>query len=271
MLEMASIVPQNYLNLTSEAKMHMALAHLIAEPGYEQYTEFFMYRKQDAFCILDNGVIEGSPMPIETILDKAEIIKANEIVLPDAYKDKNKTIDMVDDAMRKIADRFEGEPIKPFNIMVVPQGDSMDSWLICAEHIINKWGHCIDTIGIPKHLIDTCGERDARLLAISNLADLNPNISQFNIHLLGCWKTPLEVLTIAKASEQGIIPRVRSCDSAIAYVYARNGLRFSDDDRPDKDPIDFKLGHCNETLLLYNMCAWVSIGDPSAERGVWFL
>ena len=39
----------------------------------------------------------------------------------------------------------------------------------------------------------------------------------------------------------------------------------------DKDPIDFKLGHCNETLLLYNMCAWVSIGDPSAERGVWFL
>ena len=61
---MASIVPQNYLNLTSEAKMHMALAHLIAEPGYEQYTEFFMYRKQDAFCILDNGVIEGSPMSI---------------------------------------------------------------------------------------------------------------------------------------------------------------------------------------------------------------
>ena len=271
MLEMATIVPQNFLDITSEAKMHMALAHLVGEPEYEVYTEFYKNRKEGSFCILDNGVIEGSPMPIETIMDKAEIIKANEIVLPDAYKDKNKTIDMVDDAMRKIAARFEGNQIKPYGLMVVPQGDSMDSWLICAEHLINKWGDHIDTIGIPKHLIDTCGERDARLFAISNLADLNPNLSQFNIHLLGCWKTPLEVLTIAKASEQGIIPRVRSCDSAIAYVYARNGLRFSDDDRPDKDPIGFKCGHCNKTLLTYNVLAWNCIGDPTTERGVWFL
>lgn len=270
MMKMASIVPQNFLELTAEADFHMALAHLVGEPGYEVYTEFFKYRKRGSFCILDNGVIEGSPMPIDTIIEKAEMIRANEIVLPDAYKDKDKTLEMVDTSMRKLLSTF-GENQWPFALMVVPQGDSKEEWLACAELLINKWGKYIDTIGIPKHLIDTCNERDARLFIISDLADMNLDISKFNIHLLGCWKTPLEVLTIAKASEQGIIPTVRSCDSAVPYVYARSGLRFSDDDRPDRDPIEFQCGHCNKTLLIYNILAWNCVGNPTTERGIWFL
>ena len=269
-MKMASIVPQNFLEMTAESDFHMALAHLVGEEGYEEYTQFFQNRKAGSFCILDNGVIEGSPMPIQIITEKARIIHANEIVLPDAYKDRQQTIEMVDVAMRYLLSTY-GEYKWPFSLMVVPQGDSMEDWLACVESLILKWGKYIDTIGIPKHLINTCDERDARLFAISHLADMNLDISKFKIHLLGCWKTPLEVLTIAKASEQGIIPEVRSCDSAIPYVYARNGLRFSDDDRPDVDPIDFKNGHCNKTLLIYNILAWNCIGNPTAERAVWFM
>lgn len=270
-MQMASIVPQNFLELAAEAEFHMALAHLIGETGYEKYTEFFKNRKANSFCILDNGVIEGSPMPIEVILEKATMINADEIVLPDVYKDADKTFLMIDEAIKYIEQKYGDVDQCPFRLMAVPQGDTNESWLACAERIISCFTHKIDTIGIPKHLIDTCSQRDARLLAISDLHDECPQLTNYDIHLLGCWKTPLEVLTIAKASEQGIIPCVRSCDSAIPYVYARNGLRFSDDDRPDKDPINFEKGYCNETLLAYNILAWNCVGDPTTERGVWFL
>lgn len=268
-MQMASILPQNFLGLTEQSLFHMSLAHLVGEKGYEVYTDFFKNRREGAFCILDNGVIEGNPMPIETIIEKALLIKANEIVLPDAYKDASKTIKMVDHAIRVLRERF-GDHKWPFQLMVVPQGESKEVWLDCAKLLITEYGEYIDTIGIPKHLIDTIGKRDARLYAISDLAEL-VDLEGFSIHLLGCWKTPLEVLMIAKASEQQLIPTVRSCDSAIPYVYARNGLRFSDDDRPDQDPIDFEKGHCNELLLAYNVVAWACVGDPNAERGVYFL
>lgn len=268
MLKMAAIVPQNFLEITAESKMHMALAHLVGEEAYAEYTYFFKHRNKDSFCILDNGVIEGNPMPIDIILERAALIQADEIVLPDAYKDAAKTIEMIDEAIQYIETHPDAYKCK---LMAVPQGASMEEWVDCAKQIIDKFGAFIHTIGIPKHLIDTCGQRDARLFAISSLKDEIPNIDSYDIHLLGCWKTPLEVLTIAKASEQGIIPEVRSCDSAIPYVYARSGLRFSDDDRPDSDPIEFEKGHCNTVLLTYNILAWHAVGDPSSERSIYFL
>ena len=268
-MKLASIVPQNYLELTAESDFHMALAHLVGEEGYEVYTDFFRNRKEGSFCILDNGVIEGNPMPIETIIKKALLIGADEIVLPDAYKDASKTIKMVGAAIKTLVIHY-GAHNWPFKLMVVPQGETKEIWLECAKILLEEYGEYIDTIGIPKHLIDTADNRDARLFAIHDLAEM-VDLEGFEIHLLGCWKTPLEVLTIAKASEQGIIPTVRSCDSAIPYVYARHGLRFSDDDRPDKDPIDFKKGYCNEMLLAYNIIAWICVGDPSSDRSVYFL
>lgn len=268
-MKIASIVPQNFLELTAQAELHMALAHLVGAEGYEVYTNFFKNRREGSFCILDNGVIEGNPMPIEVIIEKALLIGADEIVLPDAYKNAAKTIKMVGQAIETLIVRF-GEHNWPFKLMVVPQGDSEEAWISCAKILLEEYGEYIDTIGVPKHLVDTTGVRDARLYAISNLAD-EVDLEGYELHLLGCWKTPLEVLMIAKASEQGIIPTVRSCDSAVPYVYARNGLRFSDDDRPDNDPINFEKGYCNEILLAYNVIAWACIGDPNAERGVYFL
>ena len=233
---MASIVPQNLLYFTKNADIHMALACFVGEPDYRNYTEFFQKkRKPDSFLIMDNGVIEGKPMSFAECVKRAEFIGANEIVLPDVYKDHIGTYNAIKEAIEyALKYNFFGYR---FRFMAVPQGDSMEDWLACAEEIIRDFGMYISTIGIPKHLVDTCKERDARLIAISNLHDKVPNLGEWDIHL----------------------------------VYARNGMRFSDDDRPDTDPIDFKKGHCNKILLAYNNAAWVSIGDPNAERGIYFL
>ena len=270
MVKMASIVPQNYLDFTDEADIHMALACFVGEPGYERYTHFFKeLRKPDSFLIMDNGVIEGNPMSFEECVRRADMIHADEIILPDVYKDNQATYDAVKEAITYYIqnDMFDHK----FRLMVVPQGNSMEDWLNCAENILTSFGAYIATVGIPKHLIDTCNERDGRLIAISNLWERVPNLNEWDLHLLGCWKTPLEVLVCNKASEQGIIPTIRSCDSAIPYVYARHNIRFSDGDRPDYDPIDFKQGKCSEIYLAYNIAAWNSIGDPNCERGIYFL
>lgn len=262
MIKMASIVPQNLLYHIQKDNIHMALAHLVGEPGYEMYTDFYKKgRKASAFTILDNGVIEGSPMPIAKIIEKAELIKADEIVLPDVFKDDEATLTSVDNAIKWLEQRYKNIKNCPFRLMVVPQGKDKTSWLNCAEELIKRHGDKINTLGIPKHLVDTFKSRDARVDAIATL-QRNPeiDIQGYDIHLLGCWTTPLEVLTIAKLSDQGDIPMVRSCDSAIAYVYARNNARFCDMDRPDKAPIDFKHGQCNETILRTNICSWYNVG-----------
>ena len=78
---MASIVPQNLLDFTKNADIHMALACFVGEPEYRNYTEFFQKkRKPDSFLIMDNGVIEGKPMPFRECIKQAEFIGADEIV-----------------------------------------------------------------------------------------------------------------------------------------------------------------------------------------------
>ncbi len=260
-MKMASIVPQNLLHHIQNNDMHMALAHLIDEPGYEDYTSFYKKgRKEDSYLILDNGVIEGSPMPISVIDAKANYIGADEIVLPDAYKDFPETLELISASMDWLKKCYAQEEW-PYKLMVVPQGKSEDEWILCLKDILKICGDKINTIGIPKHLVDTLGQRDARLSVIKKLHD-DPEIilGDWEIHLLGCWTTPIEVLTIAKAAEQGLIPMVRSCDSAIPYVYARSNKYFSDSDRPDHMAIDFTYGQCNEDILQQNIQSWNNVG-----------
>ena len=43
---MASIVPQNLLNFTKDADIHMALACFVGEPEYRNYTEFIQKKSK---------------------------------------------------------------------------------------------------------------------------------------------------------------------------------------------------------------------------------
>lgn len=268
-MKMATIVPQNYLELTADAPIHMALAHLIGAEGMEAYTDF--YKNIGGYKILDNGAAEGNQVTIQNLIEKAELIGANEIILPDVMKDSRETFYR---AKEDIAWLRKECLDNRYKLQIVPQGDSLDDWLKCASNCIHHFGMDISAIGVPKHLVKTCNDRDARLKAIYDLSQLCPEIDQYDIHLLGCWKTPLEVLFCAKASEQEIIPPIRSCDSAIAYVYADAGLKFSDDDKPHNSPINFKDGKIrakDEMLLQYNIASWIAIGNPAAERTIYFL
>lgn len=243
-MKTATILPTNYLSLISEDDYHMCLAHLIGKD--KEYTNFYhtMGNTPGKYVIMDNGLIEGDPRPIEELVEKACEIRAHEIILPDVFRDTEATLEAACEAMDYLND-FEN---LPFRLMAVPQGDTLDEWLYCAEQMI-EWD--IDCLGIPKVLVDIVG-RDGRLEALKALGN---RVRGLDIHLLGCWETPLEITMIEKAVQQKIIKPVRGVDSAIPYVYAREGLLLNQTERP-AGHIDFSDKGTDIELLKKNIEMW---------------
>lgn len=243
-MQAATIVPQPYLHLVKDEPYHLALAHLVGKEGFEAYTEFYtnVGMNPDQFLILDNGLIEGDPRPIEELIEKAHMIGAHELVLPDVFQNKIDTLREAYDALNFL------RSTSPKKCMAVAQGNTYEEWLECAKEMLT-WD--IDTISVPKVVTKMAG-RDGRLRA---LLDIQEHLGDREVHLLGCWESPLELKVIENAVRAGKIKPVRGVDSAIAYVYARAGLKMSEAERP-AGKIDFAAEDADVEILKYNIDMW---------------
>lgn len=249
----ATIVPTHYLGYTDKKPYHMALAHLIGKD--EVYTEFYKEQaKNGAFVILDNGLIEGDQRPITELLSKAIKIGAQELILPDVFKNLSDTLDLGMSALEYI--QAQNTDIR---IMAVPQGNSIEEWIECAKLML-EWP--IHTLGIPK-VLTKLGGRDARLNVLQVLKETIEK-AQVDIHLLGCWSNPIECTMIHNAAEHGLIPQVRGIDSAIAYVYAREGWLISQGPRPTGE-IHFNAKDADRDKLARNIEIWEQACNPQVD------
>lgn len=238
-MEFAHITPESYLDLMEGRKIQMSLAHLIG--NHVNYTEYFKAQsKAGSFVIMDNGVIEGAQQSLHTIVNKARYIGASEVVVPDAFLDCDKTLEMASECIPYLR-----EHLPNVKLQVVPHGNTIKEWLTCAQHLLT---FDIDTIGIPK-VLTKIGGRDARLEVLQTLGKSTRGL---DIHMLGCWSNPLEAVILKEAGDAGEIPKVRSMDSAIAYVYAREGWRIDSGNRPDGE-INFIDRKTNRDILANNM------------------
>jgi hypothetical protein len=188
-------------------------------------------------------LIEGNARPIEELVDKAEFFNVSEMVLPDIFMDADRTLGETSKALEYVTKHGVDR-----RFMVIPQGTSLEEWLWCAEQMV-KWP--VHTIGVPKVLTHLEGAH-ARLQAVTQLQNI---IGDKEIHLLGCWETPLELKVIENYTRQGKIQPVRGVDSAIAYAYARKGIRISEDERPE-GKINFLGNDADEDVLEYNIALW---------------
>ena len=243
-MKVATILPTKFLHLIKDDNYHMCLAHLIGED--EEYTKFYQQigKSKGKYLIMDNGVMEGNQRPIEEIIRKANLVGADEIILPDSFCNMNETLDKSYKALQYVREDFPH-----LKVMVVPQGKNLEEWLECTE-IMLSWD--IDTLGIPKVLVKLAG-RDGRLEA---LLELGHKVRGLDIHLLGCWQSPIEVLLIEKASKTRRIYPVRGVDSSIAYIFTKVGLTIDEDDKPHNNPIDFDDEDIDIDLLKKNIQMW---------------
>ena len=233
-----NIVPRALLPLTINEGAQMSLFQEMIK--HDDYTEFFETQSKifQHHVIMDNGAAEGTNPSIEELIPQYLLSHPTEVVMPDVVGDMTETLKRSIPAIEKVLTmRFTHSP--QFKIMAVPQGSTFAEWKICLAEMLK---YQVDTIGISKFVTkafaqEFAPEVNVRLECVKYLMQLctDLKIRRPAIHLLGCYYTPYEIGAI-EAELPGI---VRSTDSAIAYVYSRNGLYIDRDERPDQAEIDF--------------------------------
>lgn len=247
-MKCATIVPTPYLHLTKDDEYQMALANLIGVD--REYTDYFIERgKEGKFILMDNGVVEGDQRPLGELVEKALLINASEIILPDTIYNMRATLISSKAALLALK-----EMDLPFGLIAVPQGETPEEWFLCAGEMLT-WD--IDTIGISKFVTPkyTQFKGKARKACFGMLAALG---CTKNIHFLGCWDDPNELADLASLEQlpNFTASKIRGTDSAIAYAFAREDRILSMENQRPMEEIDFAAEDAVERTLRINIERW---------------
>lgn len=221
-MKFAHIVPSKHLkDLDQHSDFYLVLSHLI--PKDKEYTEFF--KNTDKYKILDNGAYENSqPEPIKVLVDKAEMIGANEIVLPDVFKDMDHTMTYTLDALCYLQhENLMGK----YKLMAVPQGKNPTEYIKCLRFFCNMPE--IDVIGLSFIVIKDAfkgstgiDEVMANRILVTNIIDFWEKRPKKEFHLLGMGNC-ME-LNIQKRYDW-----IRGADSSTCFVHGMNDIVFTDE------------------------------------------
>lgn len=148
-MKIAFIEPLAHMAKYGISDMHMILPEMIHNPSYTKH-----FQNVQGYKILDNGAAEGVDPDQDTwakLLDTANVLKVDEIVVPDVMGDGLAT------QVRALAfDRWlQAElSLRPntFNYMGVAQGDTSHEVLSCIQTLASI--DSITTLGMPRILTE---------------------------------------------------------------------------------------------------------------------
>ena len=242
MIGIATIVPTLHLEDIKDDTYFMALSHLCTNL---RYLSFYQDRAAEGkYVILDNSTVElGHPVDPAEYLYNAEVMGADEVLLPDYLYDLERTID-------------EGVAFLKYyttkdyrcRIMAVPQGRNINQWLDCAS-IMVQWPE-VTRLGISRRYRGM-----TRKNAAEGLRDLcerygRPDIT---IHLLGCHEMPEHDVFAALQ-----LPYVDGVDSSLPSLFSAHGLIMKPGDERPPGSIDFR--HSYQTWIMSeNLSRWRSL------------
>jgi hypothetical protein len=209
-LQLATITPKSLLPVGPIA---LGLAHLLKDDKELQKK----WKELEVYKILDNSAFElGSAHRIEDMVDLAFAIDAQEIVLPDEFRDGKKTLERVYDALSYLhKDVFANDTV-PFRVMAVPQGKTFGEWLRCYEALAAD--PRIDVIAINRDSSKYCGTR-VDLLHFLEQRGMVKETKEY--HLLGMQDNILELEVVNDRFDW-----VRSIDSCFPWLVAKHNALF---------------------------------------------
>ena len=214
-MNICSICPVNKSYLMYEnAPMVMLLTHLVEK--YPTYVEEAL-KHPDTYKILDNSLIElGGALSMDRLVAAAEMVHANEIILPDVFKDGDATIKSTLDSINWLK---EHNLLGKYKIMVVCHGTTREEFKKCFD-ILNSIPE-VDVIGIPKVMssMPWILSKNRR-----ELKDIFMNSSK-EIHFLGSWYNLGELLELGN----DVWNRVRSADTCLPSLDIIQGLTLYED------------------------------------------
>jgi len=169
-------VPCKYIK-EFPTKIEFILLHkLIDNEGYRNY--FLKNKNNDKYKILDNSCFElGESLNADLLVDWAEKINASEIIIPDCYKNKNKTIELFDQFVVR-------DDIEFFNLMAVPQGKNNEELRRCTEYMMEN--PKVTCIGFNKLWSRDKFHTIHRGNKLQHQIDVLGATNKLNMHVLGC-------------------------------------------------------------------------------------
>ena len=229
-MKLASIFPVANIEKTFNQSFAMMLAHL-----KEYYPEC---ENNNCYKIMDNSLIElGGAVNIETVIEAARSCSADEIILPDVFKDGEATMALATDTLEYL--RTNGL-LHEFKLMAVCQGKDKEEFEKCFSFLNNLPEiHCI---GIPK-VMNTIipGGRPA----LEYLWERGKTSKC--IHLLGCWTSLKEIFEYKNPQ------LIRSIDTCIPALLSKTTADpFMDRPLKTIDLINDKIREDNYEQMVYH-------------------
>lgn len=245
-VKLALIPPIELLELTDETNCQLALPHLLTNETYR-----YVYQKHcddpEQYVILDNGEAEGVRMDTSELVHLAFAMGVDELVVPDTIKDARATWEQYKKFLGWYSDNIDPADVD-LNFMFVLQGKNIDEFFGMADRVTGRFR--AQTIGIPRHAVETCHDDTVRLRLAKYIKQRNQHKE---IHLLGgSPSVPWELRYFQHA--QGIV-RSTDTSSPFNFAYANQTITTSSGvRRPDfyfdlpyesfnKHALDFNIAH----------------------------
>jgi hypothetical protein len=174
---------------------HLLLAHNILDDPVA-HTQFWAHRGE-AFIIMDNSLIElGRPLDASKVVEAAEMVNAQVVVLPDVLGDSKETLRLIKKDIGKIP--------RHFIRLGVVQGTTIEECLKMTTEMVHLG---VDAISVPRHLTKKLG---SRIPLINGIDLMYPSLK---MHLLGFSDDILDDMVAAH------MPNVWGIDSAVPIWY----------------------------------------------------
>lgn len=201
-MDFCSINPKGAWEWMYEMPRVMLLTHLV-----ERYPEYVRLAKDHprTYKILDNSLIElGGALSMGRLVRAADAIDADEIILPDVFKDGPATVESTKEAINWLKEKHL---IGKYKLMAVAHGNNEKEWKECFD-TLNKIPE-VDVIGVPK-VISTWIPNRSR----GSLFHIFKN-SKKEIHFLGSWFNLAELCEL----QLEVKSKVRSVDTCLPSLY----------------------------------------------------
>lgn len=240
--KVATIVPWHHLNLIKNDVYFMALSYACDAPGYMQF--FREMTRQRKYVILDNSAVEmGNPESFESYITKAIYMKATEILMPDYFREKQKTLDAMKPALETMRQmEFTGR------VMAVPQGETPSDFLNCVAQMIQ---YPIHTLGISRRYINMFGGTRTGICEMVHDRLLVEGTSSIKVHLLGCWSHPVQDIGTLLREQY-----IQGIDGSLPSVFALHSQLLEEAAERPGPGIDIINDVYDRELLSRNIGAW---------------
>lgn len=216
-MQLALIPPVCVLGTTYRTRYQLALPHMLRS-NEEYYLAYKFMCHWNHHVIMDNGVAEGEDkFTNKELIDLALEIRASEVVAPDVLGDSKATIERSIEFLNEFSwQRLGVSPerlsVEPLRVGIVAQGRTLAEAVNTVDTLLTKFPDLISTIFVPRLLIETTGNKFARLDLVRRLM-ISYNCT-LPFHFLGA--SPLWISELKTVAETRL---VRGMDTSAPYNY----------------------------------------------------